>query len=128
MKTRNELVIVDTCIWIDFFKGHKNSDRLVELLEEDSVVTTGLIIAELIQGIKNKKEEETVLELISSLNKIEITNNIWIKAGFLCQELRKKGKTVPLSDAAIACLCIENKCRIFSNDKHFKYFTGLCFL
>ena len=51
-------VLVDTSIWIDFFRKKEGSERLLQLLESGSVVTHPYIIGELrmgeLPGVRNQ--------------------------------------------------------------------------
>ena len=46
-------VLIDTCAWIDFFKSQTGSlgNQVVELIETNQAAITGVVIAELLQGI-----------------------------------------------------------------------------
>ena len=46
--------------------------------------------------------------------------HLWEKAGRLAYQLRKEGKNTHLIDCYLAELAIENHCRLFSLDQHFK--------
>lgn len=119
-------IIADTSVIISFLRGkNKISDNLLILLQKNQVVTTGIIIAELLQGIKNTKEENRIITLISSLPTLEITTDIWLTTGKLSLSLRKKGINIPLTDVAIASLAIENNLQIFTIDKHFELIPGV---
>ncbi len=119
-------VLVDTSVFIEFFKGDSNVSKTVSyLLEQNRVVTTGIVIAELLQGMKNFREELSFDELFAELHSIEVSTNIWIKAGRTALYLRKKGITLPLTDVAIAVLSIENNLQVFTRDKHFKQVPGV---
>lgn len=113
-------VIVDTSVLIDFLIGTEpQASEITKLLEQKQAVTTGIIIAELLQGIKNLKEEHNIAELLTALHVKEISTAIWIRAGNLSLSLRKKGVNLPLTDIAIAALSIEYNLPIFTYDKHF---------
>ena len=61
MKTieQADLILVDTSIWIDFFRKRENIfEQLNQLVEEKRVATVKLVIAELIQGARQEKEIE----------------------------------------------------------------------
>lgn len=119
-------IIVDTSVLIDFFNGkEKDENNLSKLIESNCIVTTGIIIAELLQGTKNLKEEYGIAELINALPTIEITTDLWIKAGKLSATLRKKGINIPLTDVAIATIAIEYKFSLFTKDKHFIHIPNL---
>jgi predicted nucleic acid-binding protein len=113
-------VLVDTSVLIEFFKGSKDiSEAVSELLQENRVATTGIVIAELLQGMKNTKEELSFVGLLEGTHTVEVTNDIWIKAGKTALALRKNGITLPLTDIAIASLAITHDLSVFTLDKHF---------
>ncbi|MEK6776819.1 MAG: PIN domain-containing protein [bacterium] len=119
-------VIVDTSILIDFLKGSDAFERDVNLLiEKNRLITTGVIIAELLQGVKNPKEEQRIAGLLTAINLLEITTDLWIKAGMASSALRRKGINLPLTDVAIATLAMEHNLSVLTLDKHFKQIPGL---
>jgi len=122
MKTENNpKVIADTCIWIEFFRTKSEiSNRLRDLISKNLVAGIGIIIAELLQGIKTNKEREIIKEIFNTIEYLEITKDIWLESGNLARELRSQGKTVPLSDIIIACCAKKQKYQIFTIDKHFQ--------
>ncbi|MGR3316942.1 MAG: type II toxin-antitoxin system VapC family toxin [Candidatus Anammoxibacter sp.] len=114
-------VIVDTCIWIEFFQTKsETSNSLKKLISGDFVVGTGIILAELLQGAKTNKEREILVDIFNTIEYIEITKEIWIESGNLARELRSQGKTIPLSDVTIACCAMKYNYSVFSVDKHFQ--------
>ncbi|KAF0121977.1 MAG: PIN domain [bacterium] len=119
-------ILVDTSLFIEFLKGNKQyGSEVTMLLEKNRVFSTGIIIAELIQGLKNLKEEQYLAELITAVNILEITTDLWVEAGNLSLSLRKKGINLPLTDVAIATLAIEHNLSIFTLDKHFEQMPGI---
>ncbi len=61
-------IIADTFIWIEYFKGNNQiADFLEEYLLNNNIHINGIIIAELIQSIKDKKESEAVLGSIDAV-------------------------------------------------------------
>jgi len=125
MKIKKDGVIVDTSVLISFLRGDENALSVKKLLEEDRVYITGIIIAELIQGLKNTKEENYLIYLLRALNIIEITTDMWIKAGKLSLDLRRKGINIPLTDMAIGALALEHNMQIYTFDKHFNSIPGV---
>ena len=116
----NPKVIADTCIWIEFFRTKsETSNRLKSLIANHLVIGTGIILAELLQGIKTSKEQEIVIDIFNTIEYIEITKALWIKSGNLASVLRSQGKSIPLSDIVIASCAREHQMLIFTIDKHF---------
>jgi hypothetical protein len=113
-------VIVDTSVLIDFLKGsEKIAKEVTTLIQSNRIVSTGIIIAELMQGIKKLTEEERIAELLLGVSILEISTPLWIKAGKLSSSLRRKGINIPLTDTAIAILALEHDLTLFTFDKHF---------
>ncbi len=103
-----------------FFRNTEPYARIVAgVLKEGRVVTTGLIKAEIIQGAKSATEGERVLAVFGAVESIEITDGLWVKTGRLAADMRRKGSTVPLTDAAIGTLAVEYGLSIYTLDKHF---------
>ncbi len=49
-------VLVDTSIWIDYFRGGAKSNELDVLIDENLITTNDIILAELIPYLKIKKQ------------------------------------------------------------------------
>jgi len=119
-------IIADTSIWIEYFKGN---DQIAGLLEEhilkNNIHINGIIVAELIQGIKGNKDREAVLSGIDAVTYMEFTYEDWLLAGNLSSELRKNRLTIPLTDIATAAMAINNNMSVFTLDKHFEHIPGV---
>ena len=113
-------ILADTSVWIEFFKKESEiGDKLSSLLAEGSVTICGIVIFELLQGIKSDKEKSIILNAISELPYIEMDSSLWQKSAMLAASLRRKGITLPLSDVIIASIVLEHNLSIFTLDKHF---------
>jgi tRNA(fMet)-specific endonuclease VapC len=115
-------VLVDTSIWIEFFnKDHSGpGDTLEQLLLEGRVLTTGIVLTELLQGAKIEQEFEAIKETLSALPFLDPSSKTWIDAGRISFSLRRKGITIPTTDLIIGSLALENHCSVFTLDPHFK--------
>ncbi len=114
-------VVADTSILIEFFKGKEPiSSEVEKLLKENRLVITGIIIAELLQGVKSKKEEYKISVLSEAVEILELPTDIWFKGGKISSSLRRKGINLPITDVAISALAIEYNLSVFTLDKHFE--------
>ncbi|MEW6456039.1 MAG: PIN domain-containing protein [Acidobacteriota bacterium] len=120
-------ILVDSSIWIDFFKYKKSKpgDILQNLLEEENVATTGIIVAEILYGIKNAQEKKLVKDYLLALPFFESTREIWISTGDLAQKLSSQGLNIPISDILISTISIHYNGYIFTSDNHFKSIPGI---
>lgn len=120
-------VLPDTCAWIDFFNGRQTplAHALEQALVQGEVVTCGAVLYEVVQGIKNRKEEAVLLSAFQAVPHLEMSQKLWIAAGRLSATLRKKGRTIPFSDIIIATLALEHKVAILTIDHHFDLVSDL---
>ena len=113
-------VLVDTSIWVEYFRGNEAvCTQLLPLIDAGSVAVTGLIIGELRQGIRNSREAADIENLAEAFVSPDISLEMWIRAGRLSAAMRKSGLTIPLSDCAIATLAHHYGYSLLTRDKHF---------
>lgn len=120
-------ILVDTSIWIEFFnKDHSGpGDALEQILLEGRVLTTGIVLTELLQGAKVDHEFEAIKETLSALPFLEPSLTTWIEAGRISFSLRRKGITLPTTDLIIGSLALEHHCAVFTLDPHFQKIPNL---
>jgi len=120
-------ILPDTCAWIDFLSGRQTplAEALGEALTRVEVFNCGIVLFELLQGIKNPKEEAMVQNALQALPHLEMACDLWIRAGRLAANLRSSDHTLPLSDIIIATLALENDCSVMTIDRHFDIIPGL---
>lgn len=112
------MVLVDSSIWIDYFKNDYDSP-LTQLIIEDLAVTNQIILCELIPRAEHLKEQE-IVEGLFALERIPM--DIDWEGLRLIQSLNiKKGiNNVGLPDLMIVQQAIQNKVSLWSYDKHFR--------
>ncbi len=121
------MVIADTSVWIEFFRGGHEPVReaLRRLVRAQQAVLVGVVLAELLQGCRSVKEADSILSNLAGLRFLTDSFTSWRHAGELSASLRRKGITIPLSDLVMAALALEHGCQIYSLDPHFKQIPGL---
>ena len=121
-----EKILADTCIWIEYFRGKSPfSEELRRLIQKGGLVITGPVVFELLQGAKNKKDADLIKEVTRGLPLFEVTHEIWLSAGDLYFDLRRKGITIPPSDVLLAAMAIDNNWSLFTTDNHFDHIPKL---
>ena len=112
-------VLVDTSVWIDYFRGGSNSQALDLLIDENLLVTNDLILTELIPYLKIKKQTR-VISLLNEIKKLplDIQWNEIIEYQVKCLKSGSNGIGIP--DLIIAQNAKQHDCRIYSLDKHFR--------
>ena len=118
--------LVDTSVWIDFFRGVASiKELLAKLVARDRVFTAGPVLFELLQGIRSPEERGQVKEALLSVNFLEITPEDWEAAALISRELRSQGITIPMTDLLLAQLAKAHDLEIISLDPHFDQIPGI---
>jgi predicted nucleic acid-binding protein len=113
------VVLVDTSIWGDYFKGGDSSTELDTLIDENLVVTNDIILAELIPFLKVKKQI-TVIKLLQAVSRVPLQINWEELIEYQVRCLKAGANGVGIPDLIIAQNARANNCRIYSLDKHFR--------
>ncbi len=112
-------VLVDTSVWVDYFRDANSSADLDDLISENLIVTNDIILAELIPFLKAKKQLP-VVKLLYEVNRLPMQIN-WkeiIEFQVRCMKAGSNGVGIP--DLIIAQNAKSNNCEIYSLDKHFQ--------
>src|SRR3990172_1969300 len=104
------MILVDTSVWVDFLRGKKSAQRhiLHRLIEEEEDISiTEIILTEIIQGISNDRDFQTIKDYLLEFP-IYMPKGIetYLKAAEIYRTCRRKGKTVRKTvDCIIAAIC-----------------------
>jgi predicted nucleic acid-binding protein len=112
-------VLVDTSIWIEYFRTGNNSEKLDYLIDENLIVINDLILAELVPSLRVRNQRK-IIKLLNDINKLELSIN-WdqlIEFQFKCLKNGLNGIGIP--DLIVAQNAKQNHCEIYSLDSHFK--------
>jgi len=126
-----ELFLVDTTSWIFFFWQGRDphtlkTRKLIKNLEQKGkVVTSGVILAEFIQGLGRSKKETKARQILEKHEYLGTFKEVYILAGELARQLANKGLKIPLSDCIIAATTLSYGATLVSDDPHFKRIPGL---
>ena len=123
MNKDEKLFLIDTSAWILGLKRNSSNqikNILTEILDKDQSATTGIIILELLQGTRTKKEYTEILSDLSALHYFEVNKEIWERASQLGFDLRRMGKTIPSTDLLIASIALHYDLILLHADNHFE--------
>ena len=112
-------VLVDTSIWIEYFRTGDNSEKLDFFIDENLIVTNDLILAELIPFLKIQNQRK-LINLLLNINRFDLSVN-WnqiIEYQYKCLKNGLNGIGIP--DLIIAQNAKQNHCEIYSLDNHFR--------
>lgn len=121
------MILVDSSVWIDYFRGMRSSetDRLDALLDNEPVATGDLVLAEVLQGFRSAQDFKQGKKLLTSLPIIDLVGGeIAIQAAANFRILRSQGITIRKTvDTLIATSCIEKGLTLLYSDRDFDPFV-----
>ena len=113
------MIILDTSVWIEFFKNNQNYyPQICKLLESGEILAVECVFGELLQGVKNEKEKEIVLNYWKHLPKGNYENVI-IEAGEYSALNKLLDHGVGLIDTIILMHAIKSNSKIWTIDNKF---------
>ncbi len=112
-------VMVDTSIWIDYFRSGNNSKDLDYLIDENLIVTNDIILAELIPYLKIKRQAN-LIKLLHEINRIPLSICWKELIEYQVKCLKGGANGVGIPDLIIAQNAKQNSCKVYSLDKHFR--------
>ena len=112
-------VLVDTSIWVEYFRGSRNHGRLDFLIEENLVIVNDLILAELIPALHLRRQRKLIsLMREISCPPLEVDWDDLIQMQITC--LKHGLNKVGIPDLMIAQHAIQNRLELYTRDKHFR--------
>ena len=113
-------IILDTSVWIEYFKGNDEYFEICQkLIEKGEVMTIELIFAELLQGARNERETEIIKNYFELIPKVQV-DQLCILAGYYSQKEKLFSKGIGLIDACIIAATIESNSKLWTLDKKIK--------
>lgn len=114
-------ILVDSSVWIDFFKGSKNIDSNIfhECIDNNLLCINDLILAELLPFLEHQKEFE-VIDILNAMNRIPLNINWNEIINYQSMNLKNGVNKVGIPDLILLQNVINNDLRLYSLDKHFK--------
>lgn len=111
-------VLVDSSVWIEYFRHGRYGKTMDRLLDDNALVINDLILAELVPALMLKKQQ-SLIKHMKAIRRIPLCidwDNL-IKMQTKC--LRKGINKVGIPDLIIAQNAIQHKSRLYTRDKHF---------
>ena len=110
-------VLVDTSVWIEYFRNGSNAEKLDFLIDENLIVINDLILAELVPSLKVRNQPQ-IVKLLYAVKKLDLSIQ-WdqiIEFQFKCLKNGLNGIGIP--DLVVAQNAKQNRCEIYSLDNH----------
>lgn len=119
-----DMVLVDSSVWIEFFKGNESALPLNRLIDSNNLCINDLILAELLPMI-NHKNEVDLKGLLMAIERLELVID-WHQIVVLqTQNLRNGINKVGIPDLIIAQNAMVLDLELYTFDRHFVLMSEL---
>lgn len=125
-------LLVDTSVWSlalrrDGVAAEPQVRHLKDaLLGSEVVVTTGLILQELLQGFSGPRARAQIIDRFAALPLLQSDRQDHIDAAALRTACRKAGVHIGTIDALLAQLCIRHELTLLTTDRDFTHAARHC--
>jgi predicted nucleic acid-binding protein len=125
------MILVDTSVWIAYFSNKEIPQVyfLDQLIREQEIYICGIIVTEILQGIKQEKIHHEISTLLTSLKYLETPYDTYVHAANIYRKLRLKGITIRKTiDCIIAAVALKNNMQLLHLDRDFNEIEKHCHL
>ena len=125
-------LFVDTSVWSLLLRRDRPADNpevrvLARALETgERVVTTGLVLQELLQGFAGPKARDQIVERFSALPLLVPDRQDHVAAAELRTLCRKRGVQLGTIDVLLAQLCVRHELTLLTTDGDFSIMATHC--
>ena len=118
------MILVDTSVWIAFFNGVASAEATYLrtcLVDAHSLVLPGVVLTEILQGLRSDADVERVAGVLSALDATpELDTTDYRQAADIYRRCRAQGLTVRSTiDCLIAQLCLRHGYELLAKDRDF---------
>lgn len=118
-------VVVDTSVWSAALRRGAPRDEtrlhaLTGLLNQGRVVLLGVVLQEILQGIRDANRFQEIKERLDALPLIDLTREDYIEAASIWNTCRSNGVQASTVDCQIAAACARHNCSLLTADKDFE--------
>jgi predicted nucleic acid-binding protein len=127
-------LFVDTSVWSLAFRhdapaGAREPDELVRAIRAgEELVTTGLVLQELLQGFSGPKNRAQILDRFAALPLLVPDRRDHVEAAELRNKCRRGGVQTGTIHALLAQLCVRHDLTMLTSDKDFRNIARHCAL
>lgn len=95
--------MADTSVWVEYLRlGERGrAAEAGDVLRQRRLITCGPVVAELLAGAR-PPDQESLGGLLAGLRWAELDRAAWRRVGLAASELRRRGRSPPLTDIVIA--------------------------
>jgi predicted nucleic acid-binding protein len=113
-------VVIDSSVWIDFFRGAPEVVQRVDaLLESGRAAVTGAVFAEVLSGARSRPIFDRLKLLLGALEQLDAPPNAWDEVAELRFAMARQGFQAHLVDLLIAVTARYHSHRLLTRDRDF---------
>lgn len=120
-------ILLDSSVWIDYFRGGKYVEQIAQLLRNESqIAVSSLVIYEVFKKMLLEYGETEALRVLAQLKRypiLEVDEYNTIYAAKLSKELQ-----LPMADSLIYATALLNEADFWTLDSDFKEISGVHYL
>ncbi len=118
------MILVDSSVWIDYFRGAGTEPvlRLRMLIEQEVLLVGDLVLCEVLQGVRSDAEARLVEQALREFELVTLADpELAIIAAANYRFLRSQGVTIRTTvDLVIGTFCIERGHALLHSDRDFE--------
>lgn len=123
-------LFVDTSVWSLALRRDASAGPEVRRLRDalndgESISTTGLVLQELLQGIRGPNASALVAQRFAATDWVSPTRIDHVEAANIRNACRRRGVQVGTNDALLAQLCIGRNLTMLTTDRDFEHVASL---
>jgi predicted nucleic acid-binding protein len=112
------MILIDTSVWIEFFRRNgEYPTRVLDLLENKQVVAYEPVFAELLYGARSRKDRDRILSFWELLPRIEFGSGSLMKAAEMAGREEYLQSGIGMIDAAIIQAVLDGNHQLWTLDK-----------
>jgi predicted nucleic acid-binding protein len=117
-------ILVDSSIWIAFFRGSIPQDALFQLIDTNQICTNDLILSEIVPSLRARKEKALV-DILYRIQRYPLAIE-WLEIiDFQVRNIRKGINNVGISDLIIMQNVIQHSLVLYAVDSHFSLMSRI---
>jgi predicted nucleic acid-binding protein len=119
-------VLVDSSYYIERLRaGEDPFEDLASHADETDFFTCGLVMIEVLRGMKVKKAHDRLAALMGAMIYVPTPNRVWERAAELAWQLDRQGRIMQVTDLMIAVCALEADAFLLTHDSDFRRVPGL---
>mgnify|MGYP001769930417 CR=1 FL=1 len=111
-------VLVDTSVWIEYFRSGKSTEKLDYFIDENIIAINDLILSELVPSLRIRNQQK-IIRLLYNIARLDLLIDWNQVTDFQFKCLKNGINGIGIPDLIIAQNAIQNDSAVYTFDGHF---------